>query len=249
MTPVITPRILAATTARILRQLAHDPRSIAMMVALPAVLMTLLYFMFDGAQPLVSNLLLIMLGMFPFIVMFLITSVAMLRERTSGTLERLMTTPSGKLDLLFGYGISFGTAAAVQGLVAAGCAYWFFSVSTAGAAWLTVLVAILGGLLGMSMGLVSSAFARTEFQAVQMFPIVVIPQSLLCGLFVPRGDMATWLHVISDVMPLTYVVEALQQIGAHAEPSAILWRDAGIVAGCVLLALGVASATLPRRTA
>lgn len=241
--------ILAATVRRILGQIRHDPRSIAMMIALPVVLMTLLYYMFDARQPLVSDLLLIMLGLFPFIVMFLITSVAMLRERTSGTLERLMTTPTGKADLLFGYGISFGLAATVQGVVAAGCAYWLFGLTTAGASGLTVLVAVGGGTLGVGLGLVSSAFARTEFQAVQMFPVVVIPQSLLCGLFVPRADMADWLRALSDVLPLTYVVEALQQVGRHAEPTALFWRDVGIVAGCVLLALGIAAGTLRRRTA
>lgn len=245
----MTPRILAATVRRILAQLAHDPRSIAMMIALPVVLMTLIYFMFDGAQPLVSNLLLIMLGMFPFVVMFLITSVAMLRERASGTLERLMTTPTGKMDLLFGYGISFGIAATVQGTIAAGCAYWLLALTTPGPAGLAVLVAILGALLGVSLGLVSSAFARTEFQAVQMFPVFVIPQTLLCGLFVPREEMAGWLQAISDVLPLTYVVDALQQVGAHQDPNGEFWRSTGIVAGCILVALMVAATTLPRRTA
>lgn len=244
----MTRRILAATVRRILAQLVHDPRSIAMMVALPVLLMTLLYFMFDGVQPLVSTILLMMLGVFPFVIMFLITSVAMLRERTSGTLERLMTTPTGKLDLLFGYGISFGIAAAIQGTIAAVCAYWFLSLDTAGAPVIAVVIAIFGGLLGVSLGLVSSAFARTEFQAVQMFPVFVIPQALLCGLFVPRDDMATWLKIISDVLPLTYVVDALENIGTHSTMTGILWRDLGIVAGCVILALTLAAATLPRRT-
>jgi ABC-2 type transport system permease protein len=244
----MTIRILGATIRRILDQLRNDPRTIAMMIAVPVVLMALLFYMFDRRQPMVSGILLIMLGIFPFIIMFLITSVAMLRERTSGTLERLMTTPSGKLDLLFGYGISFGVAAAVQGAIAAGCAYWLFGMSTAGNAGLVVLSAIGNAVLGVGMGLVCSAFARTEFQAVQMLPIVVIPQILRCGLFVARNDMATWLRVISDVMPLTYAVQALQEVGAHAAPTGLLWRDLGIVAGCVVLALGLAAATLPRRT-
>jgi ABC-2 type transport system permease protein len=241
-------RILRATVRRILHQLAHDPRSIAMMLVLPIVLMTLLYYMFDSRQPLVSNILLVMLGLFPFIIMFLITSVAMLRERTSGTLERLMTTPVGKADLLFGYGVAFGIAAAVQGVVAAAFAYWVLGVDTPGAAGLTVLIAVGGGALGVSLGLVSSAFARTEFQAVQMFPVVVLPQALLCGLFVARDDMATWLRLLSDVMPLSYVVDALREIGAQPGVTGIWWRDIGIIAGCVLLALGLAAATLRRRT-
>jgi ABC-2 type transport system permease protein len=244
----MTIRILGATIRRILGQLRNDPRTIAMMIAVPVVLMALLYYMFDRRQPMVSGILLIMLGIFPFIIMFLITSVAMLRERTSGTLERLMTTPSGKLDLLFGYGISFGVAAAVQGAIAAGCAYALFGLSTAGDGGLVVLIAIENAVLGVGMGLVCSAFARTEFQAVQMLPIVVIPQILLCGLFVARADMATWLRVISDIMPLSYAVQALQEVGAHADPTGLLWRDVGIVAGCVMLALALAAATLPRRT-
>jgi ABC-2 type transport system permease protein len=244
----MTPRILGATIRRILAQLRHDPRTIGMMLAVPVLLMTLLYFMFDRRQPIISAIILIMLGMFPFIIMFLVTSIAMLRERTSGTLERLMTTPTGKLDLLFGYGISFGIAAAVQGAVAAGCAYWLFGMTTAGSAGLVVLIAVLNAVLGVGMGLLCSAFARTEFQAVQMLPVVVIPQILLCGLFVARSDMIGWLKVISDLMPLSYAVQALQEVGAHADPTGLLWRDLGIVAGCVILALGLAAATLPRRT-
>ncbi|MGI8415883.1 MAG: ABC transporter permease, partial [Nakamurella sp.] len=127
----MTARILGATIVRILRQLRHDPRTIGLMLVVPLLLMTLLYFMFDGSQPMVSGLLLIMLGIFPFIIMFLVTSIAMLRERQSGTLERLMTTPAGKLDLLFGYGISFGIAAAVQAVVAAGFGYLVLSLTTA----------------------------------------------------------------------------------------------------------------------
>ena len=244
----MTPRILGATIRRILAQLRHDPRTIAMMIVVPVLLMTLLYYMFDRRQPMISGIILIMLGMFPFIIMFLVTSIAMLRERTSGTLERLMTTPTGKLDLLFGYGISFGVAAAVQGAVAAGCAYWLFGMTTAGSGGLVVLIAILNAVLGVGMGLLCSAFARTEFQAVQMLPIVVIPQILLCGLFVARSDMVGWLKVVSDLMPLSYAVQALQEVGAHADPTGLLWRDLGIVTGCVVLALGLAAATLPRRT-
>lgn len=240
--------IVAATARRILAQLRHDPRSIGMVVVVPVVLMTLLYFMVDGEQPLISGLLIVMLGLFPCIIMFLITSVAMLRERTSGTLERLLTMPMGKMDLLLGYGIAFGLAAAVQAAVAAACAYAFLGLDTAGSAGLVVMLAIGGGLLGVGLGLLCSAFSRTEFQAVQLFPIVVIPQALLCGLFVAREDMAGWLQVIADVLPLTYLVEALQQVARFPEATGIMWRDAAIVLGCVIATLALGAATLRRRT-
>lgn len=244
----MSPAILAATVRRILAQLRHDPRSIAMVLVIPVVLMTLLYFMFDGREPLTSGVIVVMLGLFPCIIMFLITSVAMLRERTSGTLERLLTMPLGKMDLLFGYGIAFGIAAAVQGAVAAAFAYLLLDLTTAGDAGFVVLIAILGALLGVGLGLLCSAFARTEFQAVQMFPIVIIPQALLCGLFIARDSMADWLHAISDVLPMTYLVEAMQEVGVHTESTGLMWRDIAIVIASVLATLGLAAATLKRQT-
>ncbi|MFN8200512.1 MAG: ABC transporter permease [Nakamurella multipartita] len=244
---VVSPTILAATSTRILRQLRHDPRTVGLLVAVPIVLMGLVYAMYDGS-PAVSRILLIMLGIFPFVIMFLITSIAMLRERTSGTLERLMTTRTGKGDLLAGYGIAFGAAAAGQAVIASACAYWLYGMTTAGSAGLVVLIAVLTALLGVGLGLACSALARTEFQAVQMLPVVVIPQILLCGLFVPRDEMAGWLSALSDVMPLSYAVEALQQVGGNPEPTSTFWVDLAVVGGCVILGLILAAASLRRRT-
>jgi ABC-2 type transport system permease protein len=241
--------ILGSTTGRILNQLRHDRRTIAMLIVVPVLLLTLLYYMFSDAPGVFDGIGLIMLGVFPFVIMFLITSIAMLRERTTGTLERLLTTPMGKLDLLFAYGIAFGIAAAIQAAIASGVAYWLFDLNTAGNTGLVILIAIANAVLGVALGLFCSAFARTEFQAVQFMPVVVIPQILLCGLFVARDQMADWLRAISDVLPMTYAVQALQEVGVHAQATDILWRDLGIVAGCIVLALALAAATLRRRTA
>jgi ABC-2 type transport system permease protein len=243
------PKVLSATVRRIVQQLRHDHRTIGMIIGVPIMLIALLYYMFkDEPGNRFNSVALTMLAIFPFTIMFLITSIAMLRERTSGTLERLMTTPTRGVDLLFGYGIAFGFAATVQAAVASACAYWIFGLDTAGGAGYVMLVAVLTALLGVGLGLLCSAFARTEFQAVQLLPVVVIPQILLCGLFVPRPAMANWLEVISDVLPLSYAVEATGEVGRHSAPTGLLWRDLAIVAGCVLLALLLASATLRRRT-
>jgi ABC-2 type transport system permease protein len=207
------------------------------------VLMGLVYAMYDGS-PRVGQILLIMLGIFPFVIMFLITSIAMLRERTSGTLERLLTTPMGKLDLLFAYGIAFGIAAAVQASIATGIAYWLLDLKTAASPGQVIGIAIANAVLGVALGLFFSAFARTEFQAVQFMPVVVVPQLLLCGLFVDRAHMVGWLQGISRALPMTYSVEALQESGA----SYLLWRDLTVVVGCIILALVLAAATLRRRT-
>jgi ABC-2 type transport system permease protein len=244
----MSARITFATTGRILRQLRHDRRTVALLVVVPALLLALLYFMYDNAGPTFDRIALVMLGVFPFVIMFLVTSIAMLRERTTGTLERLLTTPLGKLDLLFGYGIAFGLAAAVQAAVAVGAAYWLLGLDTTGNAGLVVVVAVVNAVLGVALGLFCSAFARTEFQAVQFLPVVVVPQLLLCGLFVPRGQMSGWLQAVSDALPLSYAVEALAQIGAHADATTTMWRDLTVVAGAAIVALVLAAATLRRRT-
>lgn len=241
-------RILRSTTVRILRQLRHDRRTIAMLLLVPVLLLTVVYFMYEQQPPVFDRVTLVMLGIFPFAVMFLVTSIAMLRERTSGTLERLFTTPVGKLDLLFGYGIAFGLAAAVQAAAAAGVAFGLLGLDTAGSVWLVGLIAVTNGLLGVALGLLFSAFAHTEFQAVQFMPIVAIPQILLTGLFVPREQMAGWLEAVSDALPLSYAVEALQEVGANPDPTATMWRDLGVVAGVVVLALVLGATTLRRRT-
>ena len=244
----MSPTILLRTTGRVLRQLSHDKRTIAMVIVLPLVLLTLVYYLFEKQPHIFDHIGIIMLGVFPFILMFLITSIAMLRERTTGTLERLLTTPLHKLDLLFGYGIAFGVLAAVQASAGAGLAYGAFDLQTAGSAGLVILIAVADAVLGMALGLFFSAFASSEFQAVQFMPLVAFPQVFLCGLFTPREQMAGWLHALSDIFPLTYAVQALQEVGAHAEPTGLMWRDLGIVAGAAVLALALSAATLRRRT-
>lgn len=245
----MSPAILARTTTRILRQLRHDRRTIALMLVVPIVLLSLLYYMFEDQELVFDRVALIMLGMFPFIIMFLLTSIAMLRERSSGTLERLFTTPVGKLDLLFGYGIAFGLAATLQATLASALAYWLLDLDTEGSMLLVILIAVANAVLGVALGLLCSAFARTEFQAVQFMPVVAIPQILLCGLFVPRDQMAGWLEGLSDAMPMSYSVQALQEVGRNAEPTGLMWRDLGIVVAIVVVALVLGAMTLRRRTA
>ncbi len=249
-----SPRLTTATAGRVLRQLRHDHRTIGMMLLLPSLLLGLLYLLWKdvptlpGQPGIFDRVGLTMLGIFPFVVMFLVTSIAMLRERTSGTLERLLTTPLARLDLLLGYGLAFGLAAALQALVTVTVATTVYDLEIAGSIWLVVVIAVVDAVLGVALGLLASAFARSEFQAVQFMPVIVLPQFFLCGLLVPREQMADWLQAISDVLPLTYAVEALQEVGRSAAETGIMWRDIGIVAGAALVALALAAATLRRRT-
>lgn len=240
-------RILAATTGRILRQLRHDRRSLAMVIFMPLVLLTLVYFMWEN-QPQFHRIALVLLGVFPLIIMFLLTAIAVLRERSSGSLERLFTTPVGKLDVLFAYGIAFGLAAAIQSSIGAAYAYWVLGMKVAGSLGLIVLIAFANALLGVSLGLLCSAFARTEFQAAQFMPVVVGPQLLLCGLFVPREQMAPWLETLSGALPMTYSVRALNEVGGNATATATMWGDLAIVTAVIVAALVLGALTLRRRT-
>lgn len=234
-----------ATTERVLRQLRRDPRTIALVLVVPPVLLGLFRYVFDGQPQTFDRVGGPMVGIFPFISMFLVTSIAMLRERTSGTLERLMSTPLAKLDLLLGYGVAFALVAAVQASITSAVGFGLLGLDTEGAAGLVVAIAILNALLGMALGLFLSAFATTEFQAVQFMPAVVLPQLLLVGLLVPRDQMVEPLEWVSSLLPLTYAYDALAQVTTEGT---IDWLDVGVVAGCVVLALTLGSATLRRRT-
>jgi ABC-2 type transport system permease protein len=250
----LTFRPYLATTTRILRQLASDHRSIAMILVVPSAVITLMYFMFQNAEtpPGIAspfqNSCLILLGLLPLIVMFLITSISMQRERVSGTLERILTTPLRRLDLLAAYGTAFSLAAAAQATIACGLAFWVLGFDTAGSPFWVFVIAIVNAVLGVGLGLLCSAFARTEFQAVQFMPVVIVPQLLLCGIIVPREMLPDWLQWISNALPASYALEALQQVAGNPALTSTAVRDIAVVIAFAVVALCLAAATLRRRT-
>ncbi|MGB3699555.1 MAG: ABC transporter permease [Gordonia sp. (in: high G+C Gram-positive bacteria)] len=250
----LRPALLTGTAVRVLRQLRADPRTVGLILVIPVLLMVLLYYMFSeaphspAAPDPFDRIGTVMLGILPFTTMFLITSIAMLRERRSGTLERLLTTPISRVDLLGGYGLAFSVVAAVQAILAVGVSYWFLGLAVQGSIWWVFLIAMLDAMLGVGLGLLCSAFAQTEFQAVQFLPIVVIPQLFLCGLFVARDALPGWMEGLSRAMPLTYAVQALQEVAAHPSLTGLMVRDIAVILGCIVVALASAAATLRRRT-
>jgi ABC-2 type transport system permease protein len=233
----------------VLTQLRRDPRTIALLMVVPPFLLTLLKYALEQDPTSFQQVGGPLVGMFPFITMFVVTSITMLRERTSGTLERLMTLPLAKLDLLVGYGLAFAVVAAVQAIVTSGVAFGLLDVHVAGSRALVMALAVANALLGMSLGLFVSAFARTEFQAVQFMPALVTPQMILCGLFVARDDMAGLLYAVSYTMPLTYAYEALSRVTVEGSLGARGAVDVAVTAAATVLALALGAATLRRRTA
>jgi ABC-2 type transport system permease protein len=241
-------RATAAVAARVLTQLRRDPRTLALVIGVPCLLETLLKELFAGRSSVFQHVGAPLLGLFPFVTMFLVTSITMLRERISGTLERLMALPLGKLDLLAGYGAAFAVLAAVQAAIVSALAFGLLGLNVEGPRWIVAALAVSNAVLGSALGLCVSAFAQTEFQAVQFMPAMVFPQILLCGLFVSRDAMATWLRWISDALPLTYAYDALARTSADALDARFA-TDVGVVAGGIALALALGAATLRRRTA
>lgn len=237
-----------ATTQRILRQLSHDPRTIALIFIVPCLLLALLKWLYEDSTATFNHIAPALLGIFPFVIMFLITSITTLRERTGGTMERLMALPIGKLDLVLGYMIAFGILAVVQALLASTVLLYWLTLDVSGPHWFLIVMALADALLGTALGLFVSAFARTEFQAVQFMPALIIPQVLIGGLFMPLATMPDLLEKIAYCLPLTYAIDALNIIVKHTDITQDAWRDLWVVGAFSIGALLLGALSLRRRS-
>jgi ABC-2 type transport system permease protein len=243
----VSARITAATTVRVLQQIRHDPRTIALLLVVPGALLWLLSAMLGEVE--FDRLGAPMVGLFPFISMFLVTSIAMLRERTTGTLERLMTMPMAKLDLLAGYAIAFALMATVQALITSAVAFLLLDLQATGSTGLVIFLAVIDAVLGSALGLFASAFAKSEFQAVQFMPAFVLPQILLCGLLVPRDQMSAGLDAVASVLPLTFAYDALNQVSVEGADLSGVSDEIAVLVAFIAAGIALAALTLRRRTA
>jgi ABC transporter DrrB family efflux protein len=236
-----------ATTGRVLTQIRHDPRTVGLLLVVPSLLIGLIAWMFTDTD-VFASIGPAMLALFPFIVMFLVTSIATLRERRSGTLERLLSMPLGKGDFILGYALAFGLLAIFQTAIAVSFAVWVCGLEIEGSIWLLFAIAVADALLGTSLGLLASAFARTEFQVVQFLPIFVFPQILLGGIFIPRDQLPEGLEAISDWLPLTYAIDALQAVADDSESLEWILANLLVLGAWIVGCIVVGSITLRRRT-
>jgi ABC-2 type transport system permease protein len=236
------------TSRRILQQLSHDHRTVALIFLVPCILLGLLRWLFENNVPAFNQLAPALLGVFPFIIMFIITSITTLRERTGGTMERLMVSPIGKFDLIIGYMLAFGLLAIIQAGLASALLLYGLDLDVKGPEWLLVVTALGDALLGTALGLFVSAFARTEFQAVQFMPAFVLPQLLISGLLIPLARMPDALEAVAYCLPLTYAINALQEVVNHSDITSDAWRDLYVIAGFIVAAIILGALTLRRRT-
>lgn len=241
-------RCTLATAARVLRQLRRDRRTVVMLLVIPVALMALMSGVFAGAGGAFQRVGVPLLGVFPMTSMFLVTAVTMQRERSSGTLERLMSTPIGKFDLVLGYALAFGVLAIVQAVITSVVSFTLLDLQVGGPAWGIVLLAGLNAVLGTALGLLVSAFARTEFQAVQFMPLFLLPQVFLSGLMAPRERMPDVLQAVASFLPLTYAYDALKALTLDGALTATLVRDIAVLGVATVAALVLGAVTLRRRT-
>jgi ABC transporter DrrB family efflux protein len=237
-----------ATAGRVLSQIRHDPRTIGLLIVVPSLLIGLVAWIFTDTDTF-QTIGPAMLALFPFIVMFLVTSITTLRERRTGTLERLLSMPMGKGDFILGYTLAFGSLAIIQSVVAVGFAVWVCGLTIKGSIWLLLAVALADAILGTTLGLFASAFARTEFQVVQFMPLIVFPQILLGGIFIPRDQLPQGLEIISDWLPLSHAIDALNAVATDSHDAAYIGGQLLIIGAFAVAAIIVGSLTLQRRTA
>lgn len=240
-------RRIIATAWRVFTQLRHDSRTIVLMLIAPSALIGLFSWLFDDQRIVFERFGGPILALFPFIVMFLVTSITTLRERRSGTLERLMTTPLAKSDFILGYALSFGIIAVVQATLTVSFAVWVCGYDVSGSLWKFGGVVILCAILGTALGLCTSAFARTEFQAVQFMPALVFPQILVGGVFRPREEMPRGLELISDWLPLSYAIDAVDA-SSEGKTGWDIGAPLVVVGVFIVGLLMLASLTLRRQT-
>jgi ABC-2 type transport system permease protein len=238
-----------AVVVRLLRQLHRDPRTVMLVLAVPSLLLWLVDAVFTSAPGVFNRIGPLMLGLFPFTLMFVITSIALVRERTSGTLDRLMASPIGRGDILVGYAVGFTLVALVQSAIALAVALMMLDLPSTGSLWLSGVLVVGQALLGIALGLCLSTLAGNEFQAVQFLPAVVLPQVILSGLLMPVERLPRALEAVARVLPLTYAFEALDRIMRQGLglADARVRLDLAVIFGFVALFL-VAGALTLRRT-
>ncbi len=237
------------TAARVLKQLLHDHRTLALLWFVPTLLLVLLRYVFDK-QPQVFDVVgPSLIAFFPFLTMFLVTSVATQRERNDGTLERLMRLPIGKGGYVLGYALAFSLMSIIQAAIVTAVSFNWLGLSIMGSTWLLFTMSLLVAVLGVSLGLASSALAKTEFQAVQFMPLIVMPQVLLCGLLIPRERMHDVLKAISDYLPLSYVIDGLKELQHNTDITQTFMGDLALLIAFVIGGLLLGILTLRRKTA
>jgi ABC-2 type transport system permease protein len=233
--------------ARVMTQITRDRRTIALIIVAPLVIATIAGFSisdkmaFNAAAPGILASLILFFG-------FLITGISFLRERTTGTLERLLVAPTSRMDIVVGYLLGLVVFALMQTLIMFFYMVYVLDLSYRGDLWQILIFQMIIGLMAVCMGTFFSAFARNEFQMIQFIPIIIVPQIFLSGLFIPTTQLPVVLEWMAKFMPLTYGVEGIKALMHSGQSLIDVGKDIGILAAFALAFLILASLTLKQKS-
>ena len=233
---------------RTITQLVHDRRTMALLIFAPLLIASIVGVsvpdkgMLDNLAPAILAMLVLFFG-------FLLSGISFLRERSQGTMERLMASPVTKMDVVGGYLLGFLLFAILQTLIIFFYMIYVLKIGFHGELWQIVIFQILIGILAVCLGIFISVFAKNEFQMVQFIPLIILPQMFLCGLLWPIEQMPNYLQWISVFLPLTYGVEGMRALMVQGQNLLDILKDVGIIAGYAAVLMVLAALTTRRGAA
>ncbi len=233
---------------RIIHQLIRDRRTMALIVVVPLVVITLIGLSFPEGTVLdyIAPAMLATLALF---FSFLLTGISFLRERSQGTMERLMASPVSRIDIVFGYLFGFFIFALTQTLIILLFTIYVLDVNYSGDLWQIFVFQIVVIIGSVNLGIFLSTFARNEFQMVQFIPLIIVPQMFLCGVIWPVEQMPDYLQWLSKVLPLTYAVDGLRDIMLAGKNLLDVWVELAVLIGFAVVISVVAALTIRRGAA
>lgn len=178
----------------------------------------------------------ILLGFFVFLYVFLISGMALLKERTSGTLKRLLATPVKRGEIVYGYMIGYGLVSILQAIVIVLSTIWLIKVEVVGSIFNVAVISFLLALVALAFGLLISTLSDSEFQLMQLIPLIIVPQIFFSGI-VPLASMVKWIQYIGKFMPLTYAGDALTKIMLYGNNLSTVGGDIGALLAFLVMLL------------
>jgi len=240
---------IIAITLRIVRQFSRDRRTLALIFIVPIVVMTLVALSFPeeanaGVLSYTAPALLAVMALF---FGFILTGVSFLRERSQGTLERLMVSPVSRWDLALGYLLGFLIFATVQSIIVLLFTIYALDIQYKGALWQIFVMQFIVTIGAVNLGIFISTYARNEFQVVQFIPLFLLPQVFLTGVLWPVEQMPNYLQWVSNFLPLTYAIQGLREIMLKGASLADIPLELGVLCAFTAAMSVGAAATLRRR--
>ncbi|MBI2836252.1 MAG: ABC transporter permease [Chloroflexi bacterium] len=228
---------------RVITQIRRDRRTLAMILVVPVVVMTLIGLSFPDVKVL-DYIAPALLGALAFFFGFLLTGISFLRERSQGTMERLTVSPVTRLDIVVGYLLGFFVFALVQTLIILLYTIYVFDITYHGQLWEILAFQVVVIIGAVNLGIFISSFARNEFQMVQFIPLVILPQMFLGGILWPVEQMPDYLRWFAHVLPLTYAVDGMREIMLNGKNLLDVWTNLAVLAGFAVLTSTLAAVTL-----